>query len=160
MAEIKSINISGGKGGPKKPVARARLAAGLGIEGDGHAGPGPRQVSLLSWEDAEALRAEGADVSPGSFGENISTTGLAAGDVAVGDRLMLGEDAVVEVAVIGKECPSPCAIFRAVGRCIMPERGIFCRVIKGGEIKPGDRIRLNRHEKDTRRDSGGERQCV
>jgi MOSC domain-containing protein YiiM len=27
-----------------------------------------------------------------------------------------------------------------VGRCIMPVEGIFCRVIKTGEIKPDDNI--------------------
>lgn len=47
---------------------------------------------------------------------------------------------VLEVTQIGKECLTPCRIFYEVGRCIMPVEGIFCRVIKTGEIKPGYNI--------------------
>jgi MOSC domain-containing protein YiiM len=47
---------------------------------------------------------------------------------------------IIEVTQIGKECLTPCRIFYEVGRCIMPVEGIFCRVIKTGEIKPGDNI--------------------
>jgi MOSC domain-containing protein YiiM len=47
---------------------------------------------------------------------------------------------ILEVTQIGKECLKPCRIFYEVGRCIMPAEGIFCRVIKTGEIKPGDNI--------------------
>jgi MOSC domain-containing protein YiiM len=47
---------------------------------------------------------------------------------------------VLELTQIGKECHTPCRIFYEVGRCIMPAEGIFFRVIKTGEIKPGYNI--------------------
>jgi MOSC domain-containing protein YiiM len=47
---------------------------------------------------------------------------------------------ILEVTQIGKECLTPCRIFYEVGRCIMPAEGIFFKVIKTGEIKPGDNI--------------------
>ena len=45
------------------------------------------------------------------------------------------------VTQIGKECHgNSCAIFREVGKCVMPEEGIFCRVEHGGKVKKGDTI--------------------
>ena len=34
-----------------------------------------------------------------------------------------------------------CAIRQQVGDCIMPRRGVFCRILKGGVVKPGDSFR-------------------
>ncbi|MCX6354614.1 MAG: MOSC domain-containing protein [Candidatus Aureabacteria bacterium] len=140
MGKIESINISKGKGGPKYPVAEARLIENRGIEGDGHGGPGPRQVSLLSWESALMMKNAGADIGFGSFGENITTSGLPSRGVGVGHRFTMGESAIIEVTAVGKNCPSPCSIFRRVGRCIMPDEGIFCKVVVGGVIRAGDAI--------------------
>ena len=59
----------------------------------------------------------------------------------IGDRLELGQ-ARLEVTQIGKECHSRCAIFEQAGDCVMPREGIFARVLKGGEIKVGDCVRV------------------
>ena len=53
---------------------------------------------------------------------------------------------VLEVSQIGKICHRPCKIFYEVGKCIMPEQGIFAIVLKGGEIKVGDRLNINSSE--------------
>jgi len=54
-----------------------------------------------------------------------------------GDLLSLG-DAVLRVEAIGKDCRGDgCAIFRRVGRCVMPSNGVFCSVLEGGEVRPG-----------------------
>jgi len=50
--------------------------AGHGLEGDAHAGPGHRQVSLLAQEAVDAARALGLDVGAGAFGENLVSSGL------------------------------------------------------------------------------------
>lgn len=140
MGHIRSINISTAKGGPKHPIPQAHLVKDWGIKGDGHGGPGQKQVSLLAWERTLAMRAKGAAVGHGSFGENITTVGIDLRSLSVGDRLKLGDRGIVEVAELGKECPAPCAIFRQVGSCIMPEEGVFCRVTKGGAIRVGDPV--------------------
>ena len=132
---ICSLNISEEKGKKKIPVERALLRAGFGIAGDAHAGAeGHRQVSLLAEEDIDTMRGRGIELSYGDFAENITTRGIALAALPVGARLYIG-GAVLEVTQIGKECHGGgCAIRKAVGECVMPSRGIFARVLTGGEV--------------------------
>ena len=60
----------------------------------------------------------------------------------IGTNLKIGDDILLEVTQIGKECHSGCAIQKQVGKCIMPRQGIFCRILEGGIVRPGDEIRL------------------
>jgi MOSC domain-containing protein YiiM len=130
---ILSINISEKVGVQKTPVGSAVLRAGHGIEGDAHAGDWHRQVSLLAEEDIRGMRGRGIEIGFGDFAENITTSGVDLGALPVGTRLTLGE-AVLEITQIGKECHHGCAIYQAVGDCVMPRRGVFARVLRGGEI--------------------------
>ncbi len=130
---ILSINVSARKGERKTPVQRAVLRESHGIEGDVHAGDWDRQVSLLADEDIEGMRGRGVELPFGSFAENITTRGIDLGSLPVGARLCVGP-AILEVTQVGKQCHSGCAISKAVGDCVMPRRGVFARVIKGGEI--------------------------
>ena len=61
----------------------------------------------------------------------------------VGTRLMVGDEVVLQMSQIGKECHTACAIRRQVGDCIMPREGIFARVINGGSVKAGDPIKTD-----------------
>jgi MOSC domain-containing protein YiiM len=130
---ILSLNISGNTGEKKTPVERIELREDFGIVGDAHAGFGHRQVSLLADEDIGTMRGRGMELRPGDFAENITTSGVALSLLPVGTRLTLGE-AVLEVSQIGKECHHGCAIREIVGECVMPSRGIFARVLRGGEV--------------------------
>jgi MOSC domain-containing protein YiiM len=73
----------------------------------------------------------GLDVNPRDFAENITTEGMELTSLNIGTRIFLGNNSVVEVTHIGKECHSPCEIGRQVGECIMPTEGIFCKVLEG-----------------------------
>lgn len=139
--KIIAICISEKKGTQKTEVPYAVLKENWGIRKDAHAGDWHRQVSLLSREKIEEFRARGADVEFGAFGENLVVEGFELGKIPVGTRFEIGE-AVLELTQIGKECHSHCAIYKAVGDCIMPREGVFAKVIKGGEIHPGDEIRM------------------
>jgi MOSC domain-containing protein YiiM len=131
--EIVSLNVSTIRGERKTPVPRIRLVAGSGIEGDAHAGAGHRQVSLLAVEDIETLREQIDWVAPGDFGENVTTRGVDLPSLPVGTRLRLGP-AVVEITQIGKACHEGCEIMQQTGDCVMPRRGVFARVVEGGEV--------------------------
>jgi MOSC domain-containing protein YiiM len=130
---ILSVNISDKKGDVKRPVDKIVLKTGLGIEGDAHAGNWHRQISLLAEEDIEIMRQKGAKVTYGDFAENITTSGIDLAALPVGTRLRIG-NTELEVTQIGKQCHKGCAILKQVGDCIMPRRGIFAKVITGGEI--------------------------
>ena len=135
--EILSLNISKEKGTAKTPVPRLVLVADSGIEGDAHAGPGNRQVSLLADEDIDTMREKLDSLVPGDFAENITTRGIDLPSLPVGTRLYIG-GAVLEISQIGKECHSGCAIREKTGDCVMPRRGVFAKVIEGGEITDED----------------------
>lgn len=95
------------------------------MEGDAHAGNWHRQISLLGIASIEHMREQGADVHPGDFAENITVEGMVLYELAVGTRLKLGNEAILEVTQIGKECHQGCEIMKQVGSCIMPHRGGF-----------------------------------
>jgi MOSC domain-containing protein YiiM len=138
---VVAVSISDRRGVPKENVAQGLLIADYGIEGDAHAGDHVRQVSLLAVESIGKMRAGGVDVSPGAFAENITTAGIDLLALAIGDRLRVGV-AELEIAQIGKECHSRCAIYERAGDCVMPREGVFARVVRGGRVKCGDAVRV------------------
>lgn len=139
-----SVCVSTEKGTKKREVSSVRLNADWGIEGDAHAGHWHRQVSLLSIEEINKMKEVIPDLKPGDFAENIVTEGIDLDKIGIGDRITVGEDIVLEVTQIGKECHSSCEIQKLVGKCIMPEKGVFTKVLKGGVIKRGDILRVQR----------------
>lgn len=130
---IVSLNISLKKGEQKVPTEEMELKIDHGIVGDAHAGDWHRQISLLADEDVESMRGNGIELNPGDFAENITTRGVDLSLLPVGTRLNIG-NTEIEVTQIGKECHHGCAIFQAVGDCVMPRKGIFAKVIKAGRI--------------------------
>lgn len=142
-ATVGAVCVSPDKGTKKKDVGRAILVKDYGIENDGHASSNThRQVSLLSLSSIEKMKELGLEVSSGDFAENITVSGMNVSDLPIGTHLKIGDEAVVEITQIGKECHNRCAIFRQVGTCIMPVEGVFARVIEGGEISTGSPITL------------------
>ena len=143
-----------------------RLLAGLGVEGDAHLGetvqhrsrvrrdpgaPNLRQVHLLHEELHDELRAAGFEVGAGDLGENVTTRGLDLLGLPTGARLALGADALVEVTGLRNPCLqldgfSP-GLLEAVldrdaeGRLVR-KAGVMAVVLRGGEVRPGDGIRV------------------
>jgi cyclic pyranopterin phosphate synthase len=83
---------------------------------------------------------KGAQVKPGDFAENITTSGMDLMTLQIGSKLKVGKTALLEITHIGKVCHDRCEIYRQVGDCVMPKEGIFAKVLKGGVIKPKDRL--------------------
>ena len=120
---IVAVSVSLKKGIKKTNILLGSLIENYGLENDAHAGDWHRQVSLLAIESITKIREKLWELS-------------------VGTRLKLGEDALVEVTQIGKECHDRCAIYHQVGDCVMPKEGIFVKVLKGGTIGPLDSIHI------------------
>ena len=143
MASIIAVCTSTKKGTKKKDIQEGFIKEDYGLVGDAHAGSdGHRQVSLLALASIDKIRRLGAEVGPGDFAENLTTEGLELFSLPIGTRLNVGQDVILEVTQIGKECHDRCAIFKLVGTCVMPTEGVFTRVLKGGTVKAGDELRV------------------
>lgn len=144
MASVIAVCKSETKGTTKIDIKMGTLKEGFGLIGDAHADSGwHRQVSLLALESIEKMRQSGYDVKPGDFAENITCEGIVLNTLPVGTRLCVGQNVILEISQIGKECHSGCAIMKQTGKCIMPKEGVFAKVIKGGEISSGDYIKVH-----------------
>ena len=143
MAKILAVCRSEKKGTVKLPIEVGQIQKDFGLIGDGHADSTThRQVSLMSIESIERMKREGYDVYPGAFAENLTTEGIELVSLPIGTKLTVGHEVLLEVTQIGKECHTGCAIFKAVGKCIMPKEGVFTRVVRGGDVRAGDDIRV------------------
>ena len=143
-----------------------RLVAGQGVEGDAHSGetvkhrsrvaqnpnqPNLRQVHLIHAELHDELRAGGFDVAAGQMGENVTTRGVDLLGLPTGARLHLGEAAVVEVTGLRNPCAQldgsqPGLMAAVLGRDaqgnLVRQAGVMGVVLTGGEVRPGDPIRV------------------
>jgi MOSC domain-containing protein YiiM len=143
-----------------------RLLAGLGVEGDAHAGqtvqhrsrkrwtphlPNLRQVHLIHSELHDELNAVGFRVSPGDMGENVTTRGIDLLALPTGTRLHLGQSAVVEVTGLRNPCVQldrfrhglmQATLDRDAEGGLVRKAGIMGVVLADGDVRPGDAIRV------------------
>jgi MOSC domain-containing protein YiiM len=147
MAKVIAVCSSEEKGTKKTTIAEGVLKEDYGLVGDAHADCCThRQVSLLAIESINKMRGLGFEVNPGDFAENLTTEGIGLVSIPVGTQVRIGEEVILEISQIGKECHSGCAIFRQIGKCIMPREGVFARVIRGGSVRAGNQIkRIRKH---------------
>ncbi len=146
--------------------ASIQLLAGLGVEGDAHAGttvkhrsrvardpsqPNLRQVHLIHAELHDELRAAGFTVSAGQLGENVTTRGVDLLGLPTGTLLHLGGTAVVEVTGLRNPCVQidhfrPGLMAAVLGRdehgAVVRKSGVMSIVVAGGDVRPGDVIRV------------------
>lgn len=150
----------------KPQRASIRLIEGLGVEDDAHLGktvqhlsrirrdptvPNFRQVHLIHAELHDELTTKGFTVGPGDMGENVTTRGIDLLGLPQNARLHLGASAVVEVKGLRNPCVQldgfqkglmhACLDKDAEGNLVR-KAGIMGVVIAGGEVKPGDAIRI------------------
>lgn len=143
MAHVEAVCISVKKGTVKREQEAVELVEEWGIEKDAHAGKWHRQVSLLAGESIDNVKEILPTLKNGAFAENIITRGIDLVGIEIGQQLTVGQDVLLEITQIGKECHNDgCAIKKATGDCIMPREGIFAKVLKGGKVQKGDEIQL------------------
>lgn len=119
-----------------RPVRSATLLAGVGLEGDKHAGAASkRQVLLADREDLDAL-----DLEAGTIKENVTVEGLAVMKLEPGTRLRLGNSAVLEVNKVCEPCFRMDEIREGLRLELEGRRGMMTNVVEGGSIQVGDPI--------------------
>ena len=137
QGKVIAVNTADKRGTPKKNIGAGYLREGWGLEGDAHAGPWDRQISLFP---LEAMALIPPDIKPtiaeGDYSENITIEGIPLEKLKIGGRLRIGE-AEVLICHIGKEKP------KATGRpYIVSREGRFGTVIKSGKVAAGDSVIL------------------
>jgi len=138
---VEAVCLSHKKGIVKKEQDQVLARENWGIEGDAHAGDWHRQISLLAGESIDGVKEFLPTLKNGAFAENIITRGIDLNSLRIGDRLQIGDEVMLEITQIGKECHnSGCAIKKATGDCIMPREGIFAQVVKGGVLTKEQKI--------------------
>jgi len=138
---VVGVCVSSKKSVRKKNVGSGALIENYGLEGDAHGDAEThRQVSLLAIESIKKMQDMGAKVGIGDFAENLATEGINLLSLPIGAQIKVGMEAILEITQHGKVCHTPCAIYYQAGMCIMPQEGIFARVLHGGPIKTGDEI--------------------
>ena len=141
--KITAVCISDTKGVRKTPCPSGVFLENYGMANDAHAERGiKRQVSLLSVDSIEKMKSIGLNVGPGDFAENLTVTGIELYTLLPGTKLAVGDEVILEISQIGKACHTGCAIFKEVGKCIMPKEGVFAKVVMGGEIRTGDEVEI------------------
>jgi MOSC domain-containing protein YiiM len=163
---VTAVSRSGEHAFSKPNQPAIRLLAGLGVEGDAHAGttvqhrsrlardpnqPNLRQVHLIHAELHDELRAAGFAVAAGQMGENVTTRGLDLLGLPTGTRLQLGETAVVEVTGLRNPCTQldgfrPGLMAATLDRDergnLIRKAGVMAVVLVGGDVRPGDAIQV------------------
>lgn len=135
MARVHSLFRAPKKHVPMEELREARLLADFGLEGCAHGKPGiGRQVLLVDRETPEAM-----ELAPGILRENITTDGLNVNSLPIGQHLRVG-DARLEVTMVCTPCNQMERIRPGMRRELWGRRGMLCRVLQGGIIRPGDPI--------------------
>lgn len=149
----------------KDSVDSIELLAGIGVEGDAHAGPrvkhrsrvaadpnqpNLRQVHLMHREVFDVVAEKGHIVGPGDLGENITTEGLDLLDLPVGTTLSIGDAVLVMTGL-----RNPCGQINGFSAGLLEEMvhrtgdgeierlaGAMSMVVRSGTVRVGDEIRV------------------
>ena len=141
-----------------------KLLAGIGVEGDAHAGkkvkhrsrvvqnpnqPNLRQVHLIHAELHDELKSKGFDVEAGQMGENITTIDIDLLALPRDTLLKIGNEAVIRVTGLRNPCSQldsfksglmAAVLDRDEEGNIIRKAGIMGVVVATGEISAGDEI--------------------
>lgn len=166
VGTVKAVSLSAEHHFSKAKQDSILLIAGIGIEGDAHAGktvqhisrmakdptqPNLRQVHLIHSKLHDELRAAGFAIAPGQMGENITTHGIDLLGLPTYTRLHLGKAAVIEVTGLRNPCRQLDQMQPGLMAAVLDhdeqgnlirKAGIMSVVITGGEVFQGDEIKI------------------
>jgi MOSC domain-containing protein YiiM len=151
---VVSVNVNEG-GVPKLPVAE-QWAGRQGLADDRHIEPEPghggvdQAVCLYSMEAIHRLVAEGHNVFPGAFGENLTLEGIELDSISPGDQLTIGDGGLV-IEITSNAAPrykqahwfSDGRFARISHKTHPIDARWYARVISEGAVRPGDGVAVS-----------------
>jgi MOSC domain-containing protein YiiM len=165
-ARIVSVSVSPSHSFSKSRCDSITLLEGLGVEGDAHCGatvkhrsrvaqdptqPNLRQVHLVHSELFAELAAKGLDVQAGDIGENLTTEGVDLLALPCDTLLHVGARAIIRVTGLRNPCKQlddfrrgllAAVLERLPDGTLVRKAGVMGVVVAGGEVRPGDAIRV------------------
>jgi MOSC domain-containing protein YiiM len=164
---VLSVCIRAEAGLPKSQVDDIELIESYGINGDYHTRkfmrqrdlenkepnkPNNRQVLLVDTSIFSAIEAQGIQLDPGMLGENIIVDGISLMELPSGTRLEIGES-ILELTEVRRPCsqlneihPNLLqAVTNKVAGKVRFNAGMMARIIKGGLVKPGDLVSVDKN---------------
>jgi molybdopterin adenylyltransferase len=124
------------------PLKSANLVAGYGIEGDRKGGNPKRNLNIMTFETLEGLREEGFSTLSGQMGEQIIIQGIDVGKLSEGERLQIGDQALVEVVSHRTGCERFEGIQGKSPKLAAGRMGVMAKVVTGGRIAVGDIVKV------------------
>ncbi len=164
QGEVLSVSLSPEHGFRKVPQDQITLLAGLGVEGDAHAGktvqhlyrmridptaPNLAQVHFLATELFDEMAAQGFALAAGVLGENVLTRGIDLINLPTGTLFRIGSQAVVEISGLRNPCKQIDGVADGLTKAlfdrdakgeVVRKAGIMGVVVTGGTVAPGDPI--------------------
>lgn len=136
IGTLQTLTLRPTRHAPPRQVACADAVAERGLLGDAHADRySPRQLLLA---DADVYRA--LSLPPHALRENllvdIDTAALASGTV-----LQVGNEVLLRLMFQCEACGNLDAFRPGLSRMLDQRRGVLARVLTGGTLRTGDRIR-------------------
>ncbi|KQV51781.1 MOSC domain-containing protein [Massilia sp. Root335] len=133
---IEALALRASLAAPPARVDGVRATAGMGLDGDVHADPlSPRQLLLAGTDAYDAFA-----LPPHALRENLlvdlDTSRLASGTV-----LRIGDEVLLRLMFQCEACGHLDAHRPGLSTRIGTRRGMLARVLRGGLIRPGDRVR-------------------
>jgi MOSC domain-containing protein YiiM len=145
--KLARIYVGSKKAAGKAEMSCADLIAEYGLRGDNHAGRHPRrQVSLFAQETFDQLLAEGFNVTAPQLSVNLFTEKINLNALKPGMRLRVGQT-VLEITESRKPCRSITRIDNRLPKRLYGQCGQLARILKGGEVRPGDEIEVLKDER-------------
>ena len=165
-AKVIAVSLSTAHSLSKANQESIKLLAGLGVEGDAHAGetvkhrsrvakdpsqPNLRQVHLIHAELHDELKAKGFDIFPGQMGENITTEGIDLLGLPTNTKLYIGEKAAIQVTGLRNPCAQLDGFKKGLMAAVLDKdrqgniirkAGIMSIVLADGIVNTGDSINI------------------
>ncbi len=167
IAFVAAVHVGPVHGFSKSSVEAIHLTAGVGVDGDAHAGPtvrhrsrvaldpnqpNLRQVHLIAGELHDELAAGGFVVGAGDIGENITTRGIDLLALATGTTLRLGTDALIAITGLRNPCVQldrfsgglrAAVLDRDDAGALVRRAGVMAVVLQSGSVSAGDPIAVS-----------------
>lgn len=163
--KVIAVSLSSKHTFSKDNINKIKLVEGFGVEGDAHFGstvkhrsrvaqnpnqPNLRQVHFIQSELFDELKDRFV-IKPGQLGENITTSGLNLLELPTDTIMYVGEEAIIKITGLRNPCPQIDHFKQGLLQAVLNKdsegnlirkAGIMGIVLKGGEVKPEDLIRI------------------